>query len=351
MVAERPPCPFTVETDTYFYIGEADISSGHEHQLIKEHTMEFDDMKSESSRFITGLVLEDQETLAAQLALWHHLTLGRIMQYKVKGWVVKRDELYRFLEGKTKSASKEAVWSLRHWKLNAILEFCQISPQEVIDFNALIKMGQKIEQKSIICLQRIDQDFNGSTIDEMVPYLLGKILHEASEHFRSIGKDEADKRVGAIIAELKNLSSEQQDELKTVLGIDAFTRDGIRSAIYDHSLSAALTTLMSAGRLTLYIAVAKISVGLSGLAGLYFAKPFIKPLLPAVLMIFNPVILSTIGVGLIWWTEKKSNSHIRSFLLPTMVMSAYLASLSSEEERSDSEKSAIHTFVGLLKDT
>ncbi|MBF0201288.1 MAG: hypothetical protein HQK66_08235 [Desulfamplus sp.] len=282
-------------------------------------------MEEKQSRLITGLATEQPDALAVQMGLWHHLTLRNIIQRKFTGWVMQKDHLGNFLDGKFKSAAKIDALELRKWKLNEMLEFCSISLEAPLDSKKLNEAGGFIEEKSILCLKKVDSGFQGDSLDEMTRYILTKILEGAAQGFRA--RDEIDRRadVDRIVDVLKNMPWDQQEELKQLMGMDIFSPDQLQSAIYDHTLSRAIVTLITMGKYTAYLAAAKIVVALSGVASFYLARPLMKSLIPIVLFLTHPVAVSTVGVGLTWLTDRYANKEIRSFLLPVMVTGSFLS--------------------------
>ncbi len=279
-----------------------------------------------ANTFVSGLINEDRESLSSQLGLWHHLTLRNILQRKLTGYFFNRDDLSDFLNTKFQSTAKLDTMQLRTWKLNEILLFFKIPITEQFDADTLNAIGTEIEFQSVVLFKKVDKEFHGTSPDDMVKHLLKKILKNFSESFHRKDHKTQKQIIERIIEILQSIPMDEQDELKELLGIMEFSPDMIRSAIYDHSLSMALVSLMTMGRYTIYFAIAKIAVAFSGAASFYFARPLVQSLLPAILLLLSPVAVGSIGVGLTWLTDAYTNKQIKSFLLPVMVMSSILAS-------------------------
>jgi len=284
------------------------------------------------SLFINGLTIENRESVADQLGLWYHLTLKNILQRKLTGWVFNRDDLGLFLHAKCESTARVDPMGLRVWKLNQIMEFCHIPAPESLDSATLNAVGVEIENQSLILFSRVDGEFQGKSIDDMVEYLLTKIIGNFSENFKTQDPASRKESLEQVVGILRSMPLDQQDKLKEILSIEDFSPDIIRRAIYDHTLSMALITLITMGRYSVYLAVAKIAIAVSGIASFYFARPFVRSLLPLVMMVMSPVGTATIGLGLTWLTDHYTNRQIRSFLLPVMVMTSVLSSVQASPE-------------------
>lgn len=278
------------------------------------------------SLFIAGLMNEEEESLASQLGLWHHLTLRNILQRKLTGWFRNRDDLGSFLQNHFNSAAQLDTVELKGWKLNEAMLFFKIAPPKRLDIYELNSIGVEIETQAVALLRRIDREFKGRSTDEMVSHLLETIIRNFSDEFKKKDISSQKEIVQKIIDIIHSMSMEQQDVLKELLSIEELSPDLIRQAIFNHTLSTALASFATMVKYTIYYEVAKIALALSGALSFYIAKPYLKPLIPLVLFFFSPIAVASIGIGLIWWTDLYTNREIQSFLLPVMVMSSILCS-------------------------
>ncbi|SLM33119.1 hypothetical protein MTBBW1_90021 [Desulfamplus magnetovallimortis] len=299
-------------------------------------------MENNSSQFISGLIVENKDSLAGQLGLWHHLTFRNIMQHKFTGWLSNEDLLGDYLSLKSASASRLDPVTLRIWKLNEILRFCTIDIPEFFDIHTLHSTGLEIEFKTVELYRKVDKGFQGTSSNEMVQHLLGKIIQGLSEIFRQKDADFQKDAVKKVMDILQSMPEDAQEEIKNILGIDNFSHETVRRALYDQSLGVAITTLITMGRYTVYLAGAKIAIALSGVASFYIAKPLLQSLLPAIFLFLSPVAVASIGIGLTWLTDVFANRQIRSFILPVMVMGSILSSM---EEKTVSMDDNVQLFL------
>ncbi len=290
-----------------------------------------------TSSFIKGLINEEKESLSNQLGLWHHLTLRNILQRKFTGWFTKSDHLGDFLHKKSQAAAKEDTIRLQVWKLNEIMKFLKIPTPKTIDIYSLNAIGTEIEVLSTALLRDIDKNFIGTSPDEMVIHLLVKIIDNLSEELKNRDSKYQQEIIEKVLDILQSMPLDQQEILKGLMSIEQFSPDVIRTAIFDHTLATALASFMLMVKYTVYYEISKIAIVLSGAATFYVAKPYLKPLIPAVLLLFNPFVMATIGVWLTWWTDVYTNRQIQSFLLPIMVMSSILVSGQPQDNFTDIE--------------
>ncbi|MBF0468248.1 MAG: hypothetical protein HQK61_05105 [Desulfamplus sp.] len=284
------------------------------------------------STFISGLINEESESLSSQLGLWHHLTLRNILQRKFTGWLADSDHLGDFLQERSRTAAMRDTVELRAWKLNEVMLFLRIPVPEKLDIYSLNAVGTEIEVQATALLRKVDKEFCGVSPDDMVRYLLIKIINNFSEQFKEKDNKTQDKIIKNILDILHSMPEDKQDILKGLLSVKEFSTDMIRKAIFDHTLTTALASFMMMVRYTIYYEISKVAIVLSGAVSLYIAKPYLKSFIPLFIFLFSPVAVASIGVGLTWWTDVYTNRQIRSFLLPVMVMSSILASAKADIE-------------------
>lgn len=296
--------------------------------------------------FIMGLMREENESLSTQLGLWHHLTLRNILQRKLTGWIAKNDHLGNYLHERSQAAAKSDTIKLRAWKLNEMMLFLKIPVPEKLDIYSLNAIGNEIEVQSTALLRKIDKEFNGASPDDMVRHLMIKIIENLSEQLKKKDNKTQDEVIERVLGILRSMPIDQQEILKGLLSIEEFSPDVIRMAIFDHTMATALASFMMMVRYTIYYEISKIAAVLSGAVSLYLARSYIRPLIPAILFLFSPIAMATIGIGLTWWTDVYTNREIQSFLLPVMVMSSILASVHPSSENITLHTQAVKTSSG-----
>lgn len=276
------------------------------------------------NNFISGLLNEDTELLANEITLWHHLTLFRISEYKIKGWFSKHDELKGFLQNRTERLHNSHHLELKKWKFNELATYIKLKPSEQLTILQLNQIGESIETEAVSFLQKQDKEFTGETSEQLVVYLLGKMLKEFSQRFKEQDRQAQEEIVRQMITIVHSMKTEHQATLKEILGVDEFTAEVMQTVIMNESLASALAALMTMIRYTIYYEIGKIAVVLSGVGLASLKLPFSRIFMAVIAFLFTPLAFSSLGLGLTWWSEQYTNNQIKSYLIPVMVMNSLL---------------------------
>ena len=279
-----------------------------------------------------GLLTAPPEMVAAFLALLEETTFANVMGKKGKSLINREDEFAKVLEARTNELKDIEPSELTLQLLGKLEEIGDVEPGYLATRRDFEDLCGELAAKAVALKCEGDKQFDGTSLLDLVSYVMQEILAEIEGKFDSLKDADQQKLIEGLREFLSSLPEDQQQAFCDALNVEALTDEVVRQAIVKGSLGIGFSAVVSIGGFAFYTAATSLLAGLAGLVGLTLPFAAYTTLTSGIAVLANPVFLVLVVVGTIatgWW---KGSQKIKQSLYPLVVVQ--LASVANADDSS-----------------
>jgi hypothetical protein len=245
------------------------------------------------------------------------------------------------------------------------MKFCRLagharlSLQNPPDLVQIHDFGLEIERDAVRTLRSIDNrgvrarfrreaktGFEGSTIDDMVRYVIQRTFQVLDEEFQKKSPAEQEKIAEEIANALHDLPPAEQERVRQAAGLPDLTAETLKQTAVLASLGFGVSGLVGFAGFSAYTTLTSLVFSVTSFIGITLPFSSYMALTSLVAGIANPFIFIPAIAGGGAWMTSKANRSIRGTLYPILVTNSILAS--STENDQDSATSDFESRIGEL---
>ncbi len=304
-----------------------------------------------TSIFINGLLKQDLDATAVQMAMWENLSIWKVSYKKVSSFFSEHDEISKMIEDERKkyiadhsdplvpSNLQKDPEELDSKLLKSICDHLAISTREIKSIGDLDDLGIEIETKVIELQKKITKnEFNGDSIPDLIKYNMEKMFENLKDEFEKKSKEEQEKIVTKVLDVIKEMPDEQKELLRSELKVDSISQDAISKAIVTGSLGIAFAAVIEIAGFSAYIFAAEALAAIVGVVGITLPFAAYTSLASYIAFLANPFLIIPSALILGVFMTKRANKKIRDSLLPTIITQASISSTKDSEANTKAEK-------------
>src|SRR3990170_4266065 len=260
---------------------------------------------------INGLLKEDLETLASQIALWENMTIWNVAHKKLKGVYTSIDEINKEIEEDKRTLFR------KHKRNPSALE-------------------AKILKS--LCDHLSNDKFRGDSIQELIQFNLKRMFDDLSKNFGKKSVEDQKEIVKRIIKVLEEMPDEQKEILRKKLNVDKITDQAVAKAIITGALGVGFAAVVEVAGFSAFIFAVEALAATAGLVGLTLPFAAYTTLTSIMAALANPFLIIPATLGLGYFLTERANKQIHDALLPILITQIAVSSSREGNIMSKDEK-------------
>ncbi|MCB9479340.1 MAG: hypothetical protein H6684_09360 [Deltaproteobacteria bacterium] len=283
------------------------------------------------NQFSIGILGQNPDSIAPQLAMWGNMKLWNVMWKKISGWWEEQDLLKRQIETETLVLkNSKSPDELRVTMLVELAEHLEVPLPQSMTAGDFDDLGKNIVAKAIVTLRKTDKEFNGTSANEMASHVLKKLFDDLQNRFEEQDRESQEKIVEAIRKGIGELPEDQKKRLQDELNVDGLTNEAVRKAIVTGSLGAAFAVVVEVAGFSAYMVAMQVLATVTGLIGITLPFAAYTTLTSMMAFLANPLIIGPAFLVFGYWLTSRGNRKIRDGLTPVLVTQALANSAMGE---------------------
>ena len=277
----------------------------------------------EHSKLLIGILSETEGSLKQQLQLWESssvwTTLERKAKSKLAPEIMERFNLDKDEKQIWASLKSPQVADFQLMKLSRLSDVVGLPFPYKPSVVQLHDHALQIETKAIELLRKGDDEFSGSTIDDLGRHVIKNAFEELTNKFNEANSIEKEKIAARILESIDELDEQEKKRLLEELGVEKISNDQLVKMIASGGFAAGAATVVGASGFAAYTALTAGIAAAFGLVGI--TLPFVFYIYATSLLAFiaNPFTLILGGLGMGAWLTSKSNKAIYRRIVPMLV--------------------------------
>lgn len=336
------------------------------------------------SRFLTGLLGETPDAVKAQVDLWDQSNIGQAAwsQATSRSSFVRQadaafkehvgrpigqkvnEKLQQYLPETFGDKHQSSINEFHRYdhhimKLCRLVGHANLSLQNPPDLVQIHDFGLEIERDAVRTLRSIDNrgvrarlrreaktGFEGSSIDDMVRYVIQRTFQVLDEEFQKKSLAEQEKIAEEIAEALHDLPPAEQERVRQAAGLPDLTAETLKQTAVLASVGLGVSSLVGFAGFSAYTTLTSLVASVTGFIGITLPFSGYMALTSLMAGITNPLFFIPAIAGGGAWMMSKANRSIRDTLYPILVTNSILAS--STEKNQDSNISDFELRIGEL---
>jgi hypothetical protein len=273
------------------------------------------------SAFIEGLARQNRSALAAQIALWDDSDTWKSAYAQIR----KKAGVSPSTPALPREFETRPIGELRVLLLARLLDAINNRFPVSLSVLRLHELGLEIESAAIRTMASSDENFVGSTTDDLARYMLQKAAHLVESEFRNA--DEEQQRIMAerIAVLAEGMSEQDRIALRASLGINDLSSETIRKVMLTSGFGTGFALLVSAGGFASYTVLTSAIAAVAGAVGVTLPFGFYIGATSALAALTSPFVLGPLGIAVVAAATAWGNKKIHRAMLPMIVTQNLLA--------------------------
>lgn len=287
------------------------------------------------SELAQGLVGQQPEAIAYQLALWHRLKISRVVFTKLRSLIRRRTydaetAVAAQIEPHAREYASRPAQANRVELLRAIASHLDVAIPMHASAAELDQVCTEISEGAVAVLQRTNKKFKGNTVEDMVRFSMDGWFRGLSTKLGDLPEDDQEALVQHLVDSIRSMPSAQRRAVLKKLGTDQITTEIVRKAALSGTLGPAFVVAVEIAGFSAYTFATSTLASIAGVVGLTLPFGFYTTLTSFMAFFANPFLMVPALGGFMFWQRKRGYRKLRNSLIASIVTALIVSSAALE---------------------